>query len=495
MTNVEDKTITREVVVESPLVKRLWRGAQGFLAATFGVIPVIIGTISTFPGQPIAAAVAPLAHLAAITATGLGLASIWLRRRAPRWADLAPLTASLDGAKLPDGTSVPRSEVVEATITPWDTSKGSWLRRIFGRGPQAEPGAYEVELKRKGLLSYPARFVTRTLEEARAIVEALGLDVTRRAVTRKVMSLAMQPKVTFAVVAAMFGSMLAGGVLVGVTDQALFGLIGALGVLGVFSLQLLGFVRTQVRIGGDGVSVKWLSYERTVPLTDIARLEVEPRTLLSPAKVRIHRKSGAPLEILVGIRGNNPFEPYSVDDECSRILERIQEAIDRGGKEEPTEFRFWADRRQSMTTDAWLAALRGVLDGYRDGEAMPFTKSELFTVIENVRATELERVAATIALGPTSDERTREHLLDVAAATAMPKLKLALEAAARGDDAILGRTLAELRDRELESLRVTAAETPRVRIALPEEEAPTEAHESDESDEAAREAEEREGQR
>jgi hypothetical protein len=476
----ETGALKREVVPEPPLAKRLWRGAQALFAAGVAMVPIIGAVVATHPREPGVVALVPLIHLFVGSGVLVGLSSLWLKRRTPDWERKVTLGASLDGAKLGEGELVPRNDLLEATVTPRDTGTGWWLPPIlksllFG---QRHPSlVHEVELKRRGRFSYPLRFVARSLDEARAIVEALGLDVTRRALTRKVMSPALQPKVTFSAVAATFVMFFAATFLTVGTHNSAFAGIFALPVLGMVTLQVLGLIKTKVTIGADGVTSSWLGRKTTVPLTDVASLEVIERTMFSPGTVRIHRKSGAPFELLIGLRGNNPFEPFSVEDESQRIMERIRDAMAKGVTAEPVEFRAWAERRQGMPEERFVAALRGALEAYRDGEAMPFTRTELWAVLENVRATELERVAAAIALGPaqsTLDDKTRAHFEEVRASTALPRLELALSAIVRGDEARLTRALGELLKEEVEARKKIGAAAPRVRVQLPDAE-PSEA--------------------
>lgn len=495
----ETGELRREVVPEPPLAKRLWRAAQALIAAGVAMAPIIGGVIASHPREALAFGLFPLIHLFVGSGVMAGLASLVLKRRKPDWERRQTLAASLDGAKVGEAELVPRKDLLEATVTLRDVGAGWWLppplkNLLFGQ--PASSDVHEVELKRRGRFSYPLRFVARSLEDARAIVEALGLDVTRRALTRKVMSPALQPKVTFSAVAATFVMFFAAALVTVGSHNSAFAGVFALPVLGMVALQVLGLIKTKVTIGADGVTSAWLGRRTTVPLTDIASLEVLPRTMFSPATVRIHRRSGPPLPILIGLRGNNPFEPFSVEDESQRIVERIRDAMKKGVKAEPVEFRAWADRRQGMTKETFLAALRGALEAYRDGEAMPFTKTELWDVLENARATELERVAAAIALTPAAgpaalDDKARARFEEVRASTALPRLELALFAIVRGDDARLTRTLGELRDAELEALRKAEAAAPRVRIELPEAE-PAEATIEEEQRAEARAARRRE---
>lgn len=432
--------VTRAVVPEPSLARRLWRAAQSLVGVALATAPVVgVWVVTHRSAIPVPPFFFPIPHVLAVGGVACGVAAIWLRRRAPRWSTEVSATASESGITLA-GETVTRSEIVEATVTPRGTGLGAAIAGLFLRGPRpTAPGedVYEVELKRAGRWSYPIRFVTRTLDDGRALLSALGLDASRRAVTRRLMSRALRPAVAIATVVAFFASFIAGAALAAATGSPAPWALPILGAIGLVTMQALAFVKTRMTIGADGVSMSWLGRTSTVPLTDITSVEIVPRGRMSPARVVVHRHAGEPLEVLVGTRGSSPLEPYVVEDECNLIVERIREAMTRSAALPPAEFRAWADRRHGTSVQAWMSMLRGASETYRQSIALPFTAEELWSVVTNVRATELERISAAAALTADSDERVSARMADVAQSTALPRVRTALEAAAKRDDAAL----------------------------------------------------------
>jgi hypothetical protein len=103
--------------------------------------------------------------------------------------------------------------------------------------------------------------------------------------------------------------------------------------------------------------------------------------------------------------------------------------------------------RGGRTDDAWLAALRGLGRGDGGYRAASVSRESLWEVTENPAATPDARIAAAVALRETLDGEGRARLAALAEATAAPRLRVALAAAARPegdvDDGELAEALAE----------------------------------------------------
>ena len=82
----------------------------------------------------------------------------------------------------------------------------------------------------------------------------------------------------------------------------------------------------------------------------------------------------------------------------------------------------------------------------------PILPERLWQVIEDAKADISARAAAAIALSRTMSEQDRSRLRIAARATAAPKLRIALEAAAQDDEA---RMVEALSDMEPEEARQT----------------------------------------
>lgn len=488
-------TVRAAVVPESPLVKRLWRGGQVLAAAAVGMVG--LGAALHAPGVAVAAY-----FVGVLGAAAAGVTSLFLRARGPSWEKRSTdAVASAEGLRLGDAALVPHDELLDAVVTPRGQASMQWP---FRRGaPPAWAVAFarrlglservEVELKRRGFRAWPVRFATRTVEEARAIVDALGLGVRRRAMTRKVASPAINPKVTFP---AIFGGMalMILGAFLGQAVHPAFGAVAMAFPLGVVGVFVFGLVKKKITVGADGVTVQWLGRPQTISLDDVARVEIIPAEFVKPAVVRLVRKRGPPFDIVVGLRGGNLFEPFVVTAECERIAERVKEAMALGQDAKPVEFRTWAEHRATLPIAEWVAVLRGAVQAYRDEGSLPFSTADLWSVLENTRASAAERVAAAVAVTATPDERTRARLRDVAASTALPRLRVALEAAAEADDAKLTRVLEELRIEEMRRPRempVDSSPAPAVRVRVGAGDDPSAVEEADAVAESTRAARER----
>ena len=175
-------------------------------------------------------------------------------------------------------------------------------------------------------------------------------------------------------------------------------------MLVLFALALLGAVGTlwpmHLRIGNDGVLIRWFRLQRYIPYRDLAAVEVH-RSARSRGLLFVTRKGrrfAVPLQMHVMSFGAK-----------SENLERILALLDRiGGYAVPiakrVEHKSEVDRPE------------------RDAESEPIA------VVEDAALPSARRVAAARRLGNV-DELTRSRLLVFLAATADPVLRRAIEVA------------------------------------------------------------------
>jgi predicted protein tyrosine phosphatase len=90
--------------------------------------------------------------------------------------------------------------------------------------------------------------------------------------------------------------------------------------------------------------------------------------------------------------------------------------------------------RNQRAPREWLAAVKGMFDavgGLRDAAN---TEESAWRVVADSAASEEARVGAAAALASKTDERGRERLRAVAETVASTRVRVAIEAAAKGDE-------------------------------------------------------------
>jgi hypothetical protein len=130
----------------------------------------------------------------------------------------------------------------------------------------------------------------------------------------------------------------------------------------------------------------------------------------------------------------------------SQVENRLSEAIaayhesatDRGGA---------ALRRGTRTVRQWVAALRAIGSGANaDMRTAPLPRERLLRIVEDPASPEEERAAAAVALATEQDDDGHARMRIVAMHVAAPRLRVAIEAAAKADDAELEAALAQVVD-------------------------------------------------
>ena len=187
-------------------------------------------------------------------------------------------------------------------------------------------------------------------------------------------------------------------------------------------VMMLSLWRRNVHVGSDGLRIeRGFLWSRFVPHAAIEGLHIlERKRRRDGVNVVVETDED---EHRVGFRSREEARAF-----VSRVEAAAAEALARGG-DEPA---------------AWVARLRAStqLGSPRRGAV---TDGQLWRIVEGTRLRPVDRAAAAIALGPSLDEHARARVLDVAAATASPRLRVVLDAAVGGeDDEALAEALAEL---------------------------------------------------
>ncbi len=331
-------------------------------------------------------------------------------------------------------------------------------------GAYVVPGSYEglggavVELTRRGLPTI--RLGVGSVDAARRVLAELGMDTHQRRQTFTAKSVseaqlrirqfvgiaAFLPYVVFRIVASAMPH--------GPSESAI--VMAAVGAA-VAALAIGGTMMSgKVDVGADGILLRWLTRRTFIPIADIesVRMHQQPSFRGMTAVLEIVRKNGPSKVIVVGSinRGRRYDEANAgVLRRADALAERIREAIADRDAAAADPVRLPA--RGARTADVWLADLRkvGSRDDYR-ADAAPDVHA-LFRVVEDPAKDAATRAAAAAVLGPTLDDEGRKRLRVAASASAAPKLRVALEAAAGKDDEALKEALAEIEDGEGEAAK------------------------------------------
>ncbi len=351
----------------------------------------------------------------------------------PSWIGRGVVRVDTRGISLKNRLIVAHEEIRDAAVVPLDN------------------GAARVEIERKGLGQGPIEVVTQTRDQAREVLRAVGFDPKRHASSFAVRGLSR----------AGFERMAWLRLAVGGGAVALFLAIGnGFGQLGPLAaiLPALALVvafgwasRGRVTVGADGVLAQSrLGKRQFYKLADIERVAVVGRGATSfgliPTYLHLHLRNGKTAQLLIGVSGSKhaAMNVASARARAERLAERIEEAIGATHESVPLEG-ISLLARSARKTRAWVDDLRALVETARTfrregGLAI----ADLFQVVEDARADEEHRAAAAVALAPHLDDEGRARVRIVAEATALPKLRVALEASLARDDVELQAALEEL---------------------------------------------------
>lgn len=301
--------------------------------------------------------------------------------------------------------------------------------RILRATAVAEKGGAVVSIQRRR--HYLVLIDLPNLTQAEDLVTALGFDARQVTATFAVDSPVSSSwpswlplTVVFALIAAIGVPSLLGAPLAGL-------LLGA----ALYPLLLAISIPATVTIGLDGVLHRWLWRRRMLPFSALSRCTADGDRLT------LESRDGTKLTLRV--RTNPPSHDHARPSKASRaayvaaVAARIEQARAAHGPHDARLDVALLARGQRSISD-WVQALRAPLlrgpDGFRNAAMLP---ERLWKTIDDAHAPPVDRAAAAVALGPALDATGRERLLRVAAVTALPRLRVAVEAAARDDEAAL----------------------------------------------------------
>lgn len=207
-------------------------------------------------------------------------------------------------------------------------------------------------------------------------------------------------------------------------------------LIGLLAIRLV-MAPTEFSVGSDGIVSSWYGRRRFIGYDHIASIDKRARTTWRAERNVIVLASGE--EIVLPDLGGG------VDDSVTRsLVRRIQDAREAFQRCE-VETAAAAVYRGDRDLRAWISSLRALGSGASaDHRVAPIEPDRLWRIVEDPSSRAIDRAAAAVALTARADASERRRLQAVSDATAAPKLRIALEAAARGDEAELEAALAEI---------------------------------------------------
>ncbi|MEZ4294196.1 MAG: hypothetical protein R3B70_04400 [Polyangiaceae bacterium] len=301
-----------------------------------------------------------------------------------------------------------------------------------------------VRIRQRGRI--PVELRVGDHDEARALLRALGHDASQSVATFRLPSMAFSDAVKrrrngfiWAVAAVGFGLFMA---TAGHNMPHLRPLMPVLMCLIAFASMIYVMVPTKLQVGADGLLIKWFRTTRFIGYGDIARIaeyEDGGRGKGQYRGIALALKSGEVLRLPVVAKRS------SIRDSLQILHQRIAEAVQTWSRGEGVAHAALV-RRGERDPLPWVRALRGIgAQANADNRTAPVLPERLWRIVEDPAAPADARAGAAVALSETADDESRARLRAAAAAIAAPKLRFAIEAAARNDtEEALAGALAEM---------------------------------------------------
>ena len=240
-----------------------------------------------------------------------------------------------------------------------------------------------------------------------------------------------------------------GGVAIFLLLTSLLSALGLHGVASFFPLLVgawiaVGFVPTKIAVGVDGIHVGWLWWKKFIPMADIT--SVLP---LDDRVIHVARRDGTSDKLYTSMRRRSAFggsDPGAVQKRDA-VLARIREARAAFASGGPTADVSALIARGTRTHAAWLAELAKIRQGLTGGAGyrdVSLREDDLLRLVEDPKATEDARAGAALLLEGALDDEKRARIRVAAEASASPKLRVALDASASGDEDALREAMEAL---------------------------------------------------
>lgn len=352
----------------------------------------------------------------------LGFASIWRNLRPRRRR--AEVHADADGIRVGGALAVPRARIADGFFQPRparDQKKASSIGSSVRFVDKYRRVVFEAEASE---------------DEALALLRALGLDPGSKRVEFNGSSPLFA---TFArnmafVFLSMFGMFVASFALTAMGLRA-----DVFPFLGLPAWFLLGMLPSKISVGIDGVHERWLWWKRFVPMSSIMAVErIEER------QIKLRLRDGGEHTLFTSMRRNNRIRNPYTKAHGDAIQARITEARAAFYERTPAADVSALVAKGERTHAEWLAALtklREAEGGYREAVVRD---DDLWRVVEDPSASADARGGAAMLLRRSLDDEGKARVRVAAEATASPKLRVALDAAAGETDETLASALEEL---------------------------------------------------
>jgi hypothetical protein len=356
-------------------------------AASPLLLAVLAGVFAA--SEPLMAIVALYAVVGAILATLVA----WLRNPRPRFS---PVEAKLEGEVVSFGAEEHAREALRSVYV---IPRGERARVLFERGSLRRSVEVEVDDEEA------ARELLRTLRLAPEQTVGRFVGLSRlQAYPRLALAVGILGTMSTFVAAA-----------AALTDAG--PLVAALVFFfGLGSIGVVATVGARIDVGADGLLLRWMGRERFVAWGEVESTEL--------AELGSGRTRSVRLLLVSGERIMLPIAAPTYDGgRAAALVARIESAREaaRSGGAEPTAFL----RRGDEPHRDWVKRLRAslALGAPRSAALSP---ERLWRVVEDAAQPPAERLAAAVALGKL-DDGERARLGRIAAATAAPRLRVALE--------------------------------------------------------------------
>lgn len=294
----------------------------------------------------------------------------------------------------------------QSRVFPRRDRRGAWLVRDFD-GRRVD---HWVEVVTKNGTEISVHVLS--VEEGRALIEALGFETGARAVQ---IPLAKRGRRRFHLLFA-FLAYVAAAFSVG----GHFGVLSFLLIPALYALMRFAFRPPVLEVGHDAVHVKVDVRTIRIPREDIARV-----SYVKPASLVIERKNGSKVHV------------RSIGLEPVRVV-AASEVIDERVGNRPAPARALAFERAGRGLAEWRAGIQTALEpDYRSTGA---SVDDASAVLASSTATVEQRIGAALALRVAGEPLEKVRI--AAEGTVDPKIRVVLEAIADGaDDERLDETL------------------------------------------------------
>lgn len=319
--------------------------------------------------------------------------------------------------------------------------------------PRSDGGPV-VRFRCKGL-RLPVDVRVDDRDQARALLRALGLDASQQVATFRLPSRAIadpdkRMRWGFKYAALVMGAAVGIAFLARLAPHAAPFLPLSLAAL-AFGAMALAVIPSKLQVGADGLHLKWLRSARFIGYGDVERIDPyeEPgneKNALIGLMLTLKSKETIRIPIM--------SKRSTVRDEVYMLHERISEAIDTWSRGEGVAHAALV-RRSGREPSQWVQALRGIgAFANADARTAPVMPEKLWRIVEDPAAPADARAGAAVALGQSGDDEVRARLLSAASATAAPKLRIAIETAAKAEsDEAMAAALAEVESEEARPLK------------------------------------------